>query len=330
VLYQKEPVNKLEIRLNYKPITWVYETVYYAVEWVSMIKQSQTHLGRFLSTLREQRGYESIQEYVRHYQLPVSYVYYTEIESGKKRLSLETSKQLYIALEADQTSFYYHLLRDILPDNIQTEFLNRIPIQQVLDKKEKTSKAQSIKEAYQKNQLSRLNRKIVYVSDEADDYLKANPLLNSLISAIYCVPSTSDKELEQLAIRLGISDPIEAILSKFEELELIKIVDANDKQYRIISRLHDIVVTNDRSIFAKAIESETRHAVTETAQASVAGADQANCFYGMIGLTKQKQEELRMHIADLDAEFDAYHLKDADGMPQLMTIVFSPAREYSL
>jgi transcriptional regulator with XRE-family HTH domain len=292
--------------------------VYYAVELVFMIK-SQTHLGQFLQTLREERGFQSIQEYVRRYKLPVSYVYYTEVESGKKRIALETSKQLCAALEADQTSFYYHLLKDILPKDIQADFLSRIPIQQILDKQEKENKAQSINMAYRKNQLSRMNKQIFYASNKSNAYLNKHPQLFPLLSAIYCVDSTSDNELEQLATRLGVNIPIDEVLTKFEELGIIECKQAKNASYKIIKRKHNIIVTNDQSIFASVIKSETEIAA-KTAP--------TNYFHGMLGLSKQKQEELRTHLLDLDAEFDAYHLENPDGIPQLMTIVFSSAKEY--
>lgn len=330
MLYQKVPINKRQISLNYVPQTSVYRTVYYAVELASMSKPPQTYLGRYLLSLREQRGFDNIQEYVRRHNLPVSYVYYTEIESGKKRIALETSKQLCAALEADQISFFYHLLKDILPENIQTEFLNRIPIQNLLNSKEKEEKAQKIQKAHQKNLLARLHKTIFYMSKEAGTFISKNARLNLLITAIYCVRSTSDKELQYLAQRLNIDIPIEDILKSFEELEIIKISQSSDKKLRIIMPAHDIIVTTNSQVIADIINNETKIAALESSKHAFTGANQDNCFHGMIGLSKQKQEELHTYIADLVAEFNACHLENSDGVPQLMTIIFSPAKEYGL
>ncbi len=92
------------------------------------MKPDTNYLGQFLKALREERGFENIREYVQHYNLPVGYVYYTEIEAGKKYLALATARQLCEALDAEMLAFFYvQLLKDILPQEVQKDVLNLIP-----------------------------------------------------------------------------------------------------------------------------------------------------------------------------------------------------------
>ncbi|MBX9771661.1 MAG: helix-turn-helix domain-containing protein [Candidatus Obscuribacterales bacterium] len=292
-----------------------------------MSKSKPSHLGQFLRLLREQRGYDSIQDYAQKYQLPVSYAYYTEIESGKKKIAPETSKQLCEALEVDFVSFYYHLLQDILPAEIQDDYLNLVPLHKVTDRQELANREARIKEAYQKNQLSRLSSANSIMSEQAEAYFFNNPRLHALVAAIYCVSSTTDVELEIVYNQLGVTTPFEEVISKFKELGIIEVLEG---QPRIIKRFYDIIVTNDQRTISSIVGTETEKVIQQMQASSSGSADDPSCAFGIVGLTKDKQEEFRAFLADLDAEFDSYHLQDSDAEPQLMTVVFSPVREYTL
>ncbi len=281
-----------------------------------MSKSKPTHLGQFLRTLREQRGYESIQEYARQYQLPVSYVYYTEIESGKKKISLESSKQLCEALGADIVSFYYHVLKDILPAHVQDDFLSLVPLHRVTDPEDLAKKSRQIAQAYQKNQLSRLSSATSSMSEKGDLFFAQYPELHALVASIYCVSCTSDIELQKVATQLGITMPVDEIIAKFQELGIIEV---NEGEPRLIKRLYDIIVTSDQRALSNIVKAETERVIQKK---------EGTYYFGIVGLTKQKQKEFRALLADLDAEFDSYHLQESDGEPQLMTVVFSPVKEY--
>lgn len=290
-----------------------------------MSKSKSTHLGQFLRTIREQRGYESIQEYARQYQLPVSYVYYTEIESGKKSISLESSKQLCEALEVDSIAFYYHVLKDILPENLQDDFLSLVPLHKVTDPQDLTKKSTQIKQAYQKNQLSRLSSATSAMPEEGDLFFAKHPELHALVASIYCVSCTSDVELQKVAEQLGITVPIDEIIAKFQELGIIEVKDGNP---RLIKRIYDIIVTNDQRALASIVNAETERVIEDIDGFSAISPDETSCVFGIVGLTKQKQKEIRAFLADLDAELDSYHLQESDAEPQLTTIVFSPVKQY--
>lgn len=73
------------------------------------------------------RGYTNVNEYLRKYQLPISYVYYRDIEIGKRKIGLESAKMLCEALKVDYRVFYSHLLKDLLPEQVMDCFLNLIP-----------------------------------------------------------------------------------------------------------------------------------------------------------------------------------------------------------
>lgn len=294
-----------------------------------MIKHTPTHLGQFLRSLRQSRGYDSIQEYVQKYNLPVSYVYYTELEAGKKRIALETAKQLCDALSADTLSFHYHLLQDILPTEVQADFLNLIPVH-ISNENVQAIKTQKIKESYQKIQLSRLGLAVGYMTEEAEAYLYENSHLMPLVAIIYCVPSTTQREVTKIATRLGIADSIDEIIAKFEQFGIVKTEENLTNGSKRISRIYDLVVTQDQRIIGDRVKFETQLTVAKNQETLLGGPDQSSCFYGIVGLSKKKQEELAACIADIDTEFKAYHDSQSVADPQLMTIIFSKAAEYSI
>lgn len=89
--------------------------------------QPGTHLGNYLRETRLSRGYTNVNEYLRKYQLPISYVYYRDIEIGKRKIGLESAKVLCEALKVDYRVFYSHLLKDLLPDEVMDYFVHLIP-----------------------------------------------------------------------------------------------------------------------------------------------------------------------------------------------------------
>lgn len=221
------------------------------------MKPDTNHLGQYLRALREERGFSNIREYVQHYNLPVGYVYYTEIESGKKYLALETARQLCQALDADSLSFHSQLLKDILPTEVQDDFLNLIPLSKNTDPVEMASKQEALRDAYQRNMLSRINQ----------------------------TANSMTKEAETLFA--------------------------------------------DKRTCAERITAETLQALNYMNESIVPDPTASNCFFGIAGLSKQKQQDLARLIADLRAEFDAYHQQSTEES-QVMAIAFSPIKPYML
>lgn len=207
------------------------------------MKPDTNYLGQFLKALREQRGFENTHEYVKHYKLPVSYVYYTEIESGKKYLGLERAKQLCEALEADLFLFYSQLLKDILPAETQNDFLALLPLSKHSDPQEIAQKEIILREAYQRRLVSQLN-------------FTAN-------------------------------------------------------------------MANSKTDTAQRLTAETLQTIDDVDPNSPPNPNSSNTFYGVVGLSKQKQEHLARLIADLCAEFDSYD-QHASEESQLLGIAFSP------
>lgn len=206
------------------------------------MKPTTNYLGEFLQALREQRGFANIREYVRHYKLRVGYVYYTEIEAGKKYLALETAKQLCESLDADFLLFYSNLLKDILPNEVQNDFLNLIPLSKNADPNEIARKEAALKTAYQNHVLA-------------------------------CLTQTRDSSTATL-------------------------------------NAHQLI-------------SETQTTIKDINGSLIPNPHTPNYFYGIVGLNKQKQEELARLIADLRVEFDSYNDPSAH-QSQVMAIALSP------
>src|ERR1041384_3785255 len=89
-------------------------------------KKKGKQLGKFLYSLRIQRGFASISDYLRVYDLPISDVYYRDLESGTKSISVETADRLCSALRADRRIFFFHLLNDLMPSDVVSTLIRPI------------------------------------------------------------------------------------------------------------------------------------------------------------------------------------------------------------
>lgn len=297
-----------------------------------MKSPQSSHLGQYLRLLRESRGYENIHEYVRKYKLPFSYVYYTELETGKRRIGLQACQSLCQALDANVPSFFYHMLQDVLPDGVKEEFLARIPLDEVFDAHDQENKEQQIKDAYRKQLRARLNLDTCVMSEEAETYFVENTQLMPLLEAIYCVPSMTDKELEEIAQQIGITASISEIIANLEQFGIIKCTEGK-KGTRTITRAYDLIGFRDQRIVARRVRTETELTLSAAPSPQIGGPDDSSCFYDVVGLTKEQQDEFIASLADLCAEMNAYHLQDIgtnSGPPTLIATVFSPACEYDL
>ncbi|MBX9769794.1 MAG: hypothetical protein K2X29_00395 [Candidatus Obscuribacterales bacterium] len=152
--------------------------------------QSGTHLGNYLRETRLSRGYTNVNEYLRKYQLPISYVYYRDIEIGKRKIGLESARVLCEALHVDYRVFYSHLLKDLLPAEVMDSFIHQIP--QAGTDSDKTQ----VQTGDHKNILSETKKSIKQLNESLDEEL-ADPSLFHGVTAL--TESSRQKVLNRVA-----------------------------------------------------------------------------------------------------------------------------------
>ncbi len=151
--------------------------------------QPGTNLGNFLRETRLSRGYTNVNEYLRKYQLPISYVYYRDIEIGKRKIGLESAKVLCAALHVDYRVFYTHLLKDLLPKDVMDSFVHLIP-----QNNGTHEVADQTKEL--KNMLVETKQSAKQLNDSFDEDL-VDPSLHQGVASL--TPSAREKVLNRIS-----------------------------------------------------------------------------------------------------------------------------------
>ena len=136
------------------------------------------------------RGYNNVNEYLRKYQLPISYVYYRDIEIGKRKIGLESARVLCEALQVDYRVFYSHLLKDLLPPDVMDYFVHLIP-QSDCNTFESDSQAKELKVL-----LSETKQTIKQLDESFDEDL-VDPSLNHGVTAL--TESSRQKVLNRMS-----------------------------------------------------------------------------------------------------------------------------------
>lgn len=248
------------------------------------------------------RGYTNVNEYLRSYKLPITYVYYREIEIGKRKLGLETARSLCEALDVDSKAFYYHLLKDILPSDVTEHFKDMLPARQRMNGEELSQEKESIDRAYRNSFLDALRLNFTVLEKEAARYLKDNLELIPLLWFIHSEPETSESDLEAVAQANGIAKPIKKLLEDFKRFGLIEIVDSN-KSTKAIRRLFPTMVWRDQQLHSAYLLNETEKTLEQHKNANSQDAPTIKC--GIAMLTDEQRQRVMCRITDLLAELKA-------------------------
>jgi transcriptional regulator with XRE-family HTH domain len=184
--------------------------------------QNPNSFGTYLRQLRESRGYSNINEYVRRYNMLISHVHYRHLETGQRKLSIESAKGLCEALEADRMAFYYHFLHDLLPDEV-VEFFSHVPERLPEPRQNAVQKTVSKASAYQNALIRTMEPYVLYPDEDSCDYLDKHFDLLPILWFIYSVPQATKKEIDQVADQHHISMPANEIISDFHHLGLVRI-----------------------------------------------------------------------------------------------------------
>lgn len=293
-------------------------------------KRNATKLGLFLCSVRQSRGYSNINEYLRNYSLPISDVYYREIESGKRQVAMETASQLCEALQIDYADFYYYLLKDILPQEVESAFTTAMPPQPDLDQAALDIKKQKVQQAYQKNFVDRLKQRVGYMNAETEAYFHQHPQFMPFLTSIYCQAKTSEKELTQLLEKDCHNISIKQVLSDFQHLGLIKLANDPLTGSTVIERSYNYIIIRDQKLLAQRLLQETQLSISKRTGNSDRQKSDDLIVHGIVGLTEAEYQAVLTQLADLISEFRAAHGQGADLDPYLLTLLITPQTSYRL
>lgn len=259
---------------------------------------TNTHLGNYLRQVRLNRGYTNVNEYLRCYKLPITYVYYREIEIGKRKLGLETARSLCEALEVDNKAFYYHLLKDILPADVTQHFKHLLPSRQRMSDEELTLEKESTDQAYRNSFLNALRLNFTLLEKEAARYFKDNLDLMPLLWCVHSEPEVTEADLEAVATANEINKPIRKIIDDFKRIGVIDVVQANGKT--IIRRLFSTIAWRDKELNSSYLLQEMEKTIDQKQNSD--NDDEPTVRYGVAMLTDDQRDKVLTRISDILAE----------------------------
>jgi hypothetical protein len=290
---------------------------------------SKTHLARFLYSERVRRGYPSISDYLRAYNVPISESYYRDLESGRKVIRIESADALREALNLDARRFYFHLLRDVVPEAVFSKIVQPIP-DTTFD-----APADAIELLTERLEKSRLALTQVLMEDayivggDIVAYLDANMQLLPLIHFVYLKDECTFDEVQRVARKNGVRRGISSVLGDFRRYG-IALVDKSRRTVRRLNRVFRIPRTSGGNAFKdRFLLAEVQRSLQKS-HSQVIGPDCSLVHSAILGLNPQGCSAVQSRLADLLAELTAQSsdLETDGALPFFVSVVVSSREEY--
>ncbi|HEX8492920.1 MAG TPA: hypothetical protein VF658_08780 [Pyrinomonadaceae bacterium] len=180
-----------------------------------MKKKKETNLGRYLYSIRIQRGFANISDYLRKYELPISDVYYRDVESGAKIVSLETADRLCHALHTDRHVFYFHLMRDLLPADIVEKLIKPIADDTFSSLEERQALLERDKTIYREAFAKSMLSETYVLSEDAVHLLLERIDLMPVLHFLYAIEFATAEQLASVLDQNSIPDSPEKVAEMF-------------------------------------------------------------------------------------------------------------------
>lgn len=204
---------------------------------------STTSFGRYLRTMRLSRGFDNINDYARHYQLPITAGYYRDIENGRRILNISSAEQICLALKADLHEFIYHFLEGMVPEPVFKQL--KAP-NSSLNKSSGKKNAGFVKD----KQTAFLASQIAFLDDEIAKVLETDIKLLDLLSFIYLnsPQGITRDQLEKFIIGRYAQLSSDEIVALFTHHGLVQTLNDSSGKIRIIATKQSINWTSHRKV----------------------------------------------------------------------------------
>ncbi|MGI8908366.1 MAG: hypothetical protein ACR2IE_17980 [Candidatus Sumerlaeaceae bacterium] len=265
------------------------------------------HLAKYLYSLRIERGFESVSDYLSEYQLPISPAYYRSLESasdGGKNIAIETAERLCAALKADQTQFFLHFLKDLLPAGVFKGVIREIPLKSYGTLRERRDINKHDVKIYREALAKAIAAESYIPSDEVlQQFIQRTDWL-PLLHYIYLVSETSREELCRICKNNGIRDTVDGVISKLVELGVIKEVVENGKHFvRRNMPIFRVPLTDSGKILKNVFTiRETERSIAKARTSDPVREDGSFMQNKIAAYTPEAAERIRRRILDLLAE----------------------------
>jgi hypothetical protein len=278
-----------------------------------------TNLGKFLTALRRERGFESVARYAERYKLPVSEAYYRSLEAGRKVIALETAESLCRALEADEQEFYIELLHDYLP---------RLAIEKLVPQ---SSDDGSI--AARGKQDSTFEEGMMRLSQEAINYFKTHEDCMPVLAFLYARgrDGISKKDLTRFMNEMKVNANADEVIGELLRMQLASFASDSNGTVRICKTKRDLD-WNDSELEERLIKMAVEGRFDQPPPIRVP-FEQGGRFgyYGFVGIPASKYQEILAKYNELIAILEASKGEFANPgeEPFFYTAIFATRPEYA-
>lgn len=298
------------------------------------MSNATNNLSRFLYSFRVRRGYENISDFLDSVELPVSPNYYRDVEAGRKLPSVETASEIFKCLPFDETEdnmeFFWHYLKDLLPENIHehlliprvdTSFKNLKNAQELLEYDLKMHREAAAIARFEHTYVSP-DEEIVYLNERLDML----PLLHFL----YMIDEASEDDIKQVCIKNGITRSDNIIDEYLTRISTHRMDDGR----KIYVRKNPIfrVPRTPTGISFKDIF--TKHEINRSLDLDrcpeMFSTDSTFDYSVIVALPEDRREKLTERLRDLISELSISEkqLENPTAVPFFVSVVVSGRPEY--
>lgn len=295
------------------------------------------YFGRYLYSLRIRRGFENVSDFIENLNLPMSDNYYRDVEAGRKLPTIDKARELFEAMPFDEGEdkyeFFWHYLRELLPDEIHknvmmprvdTSFKNMKSAQELLEYDLKMHRTAAALARFEETQIS---------TDNEIDAMTEQFELLPLVHYIHMVESATSDDINAICKNNGITFNEESIDSFFTKIGVSVEQDGSKKRYTRRKPIIRIPKNNkglkfkDKFLYGEIEKSLANKRVPEIF------SSEATFLYSMItAIPEIAQAKLTDRLRDLISEVSVSktQLDDKTATPFFFSIVISGRPEYKI
>ncbi|MFN3225416.1 MAG: helix-turn-helix domain-containing protein [Hyphomicrobiales bacterium] len=290
-----------------------------------------TYQGMYLRAVRIERGGISVSEYLKARRVDLSETYYRDLEAGRKKVRIETAKELAEKLDLDAQSFFSHLLKDVLDEDVFEKVIKPTVVEEMETLTEELEKAKEDAELIQAAFAKILGTRRTEVSDETVTVLDDNIDLLPVIHAVYMRDQISFSDVESVLNKNQITRAVDEVAKFFERNKLANI----DWEKRCFSRFtmsFQIPKTKVGQEFKGRflLEEHKKSAAMNRDSSGDPGTEgwsySTICISTAEKMRALVQQQATKLVARLDA--DELQLGDEGAKPFFASVIISPRDEY--
>lgn len=275
--------------------------------------------------MRLSRGFSNINEYLRRYPLAMSNVHYRHLESGNRKISIDSAKELCEALQADARAFYCNLLRDYLPEEFMDFFVTLSSLESPHTDKER----KLLKQQYQAAVMRSLDSQVFFPSNEACEYLAEHFELMPIIWFVYSVAKANLADIEKIIQKNKIAVSAQSVVDQLSRISLLKTEGEGT-----IVRMKPSICFSHHELGLKILKHETDRSLAQYVQPRNPQLKDSVLILSVMSASAESRKIIFRRIQDLmrklrESADVSFYANESESEPVFYSIVFARCEQYS-